>query len=72
MNKKNAIATIDYLNAKLSNLTSGLNYWQSESDNLDNTELRQKECIKNIADLQSAFNEIYSMVIELKMDFKIK
>jgi hypothetical protein len=72
MNKKNAIATIDYLNAKLSNLTSGLNYWQSESDNLDNTELRQKECSKNIADLQSAFNEIYSMVLELKMDFNIK
>lgn len=71
MNKKNAIATIDYLNAKLSNLTSGLNYWQNESNNLENSELRKNECSKNIADLQSAWNEIYSMIIELKTDFQI-
>lgn len=71
MNKKNAIVTVDYLNAKISNLICGINYWTSESNNLENSELRQKECSKNIADLQSAFNEIYSMVIELKIDFQI-
>lgn len=68
---KKAEIIVDYLNLKLSNFTDGLNYWGREAGNINNTVQRNDECIKNISHLKSAYDEVYSMFIQLKADFNI-
>lgn len=71
MTAKTAAIIVDYLNFKLADLTDGLNYWGREGNKIDNNELRAKECSKSILTLQNAYDEIYSMFIQLKTDFKL-
>ena len=69
MTVKNATIITDFLNLKLANLTDGLNYWGREDNKIDNSLLRMNECKGNILELKAAYNEIYSMFIQLKTDF---
>jgi hypothetical protein len=71
LTKKEAQLIANYLNAKLSELTAGLNYWGAELAKIDNTPQRQDECSQSIASLHSAYDEIYSMYTDLKLTHKL-
>jgi hypothetical protein len=60
------IEVLALINAKLSEFTTGLNYWTEELGKTDNTEVRQAECRTNVAYFQAAYAEFFSFYIQIK------
>lgn len=63
--KKDANLIADYLENKISEFISAINYWGSEANKTDNSKLRQLECETNIKNFQTVLTELDSMKINI-------
>jgi hypothetical protein len=67
MTNKEASIIISYLKNKETEFKSGLEYWMRQSSVKNNDSKYQRHCEENIIQMQAVYNEIASMIRNLKV-----